>query len=178
MRTPQTQLVDVETFRARWFDEAVEIYLRAMDAPASYLPHRRELFRSHLAEPGWAAAVAEPPPAGFCYGFHLGPGQWWHDNVHIGLSAVHGPAVANRWLDDAFCLAELHVRPEWQRGGIGRALVATLLRDRPERTVLLSARRDSTDARGFYTAVGFTELLDDCSFTGTDRYAILGRQPR
>lgn len=176
---PVPHRVSAGEFRDQWFDAAVDVYLQAMNRPTSHVPHRRELFRTHLSEPGWTAVVAGRPLAGFAYGFHSRSGQWWHDQVEPRLCAEYGPAAAQAWLDDAFCLAELHVRPRRQGRGLGRALTAALLRDRPEETVLLSTPEHSSGARAFYTALGFVELLSAMGFvTASDPYLIIGRRLR
>lgn len=176
---PAPHLVSADEFRDQWFDAAVEVYLQAMNRPHRHLPHRRELFRTHLSEPGWSAAVAGRPLAGFAYGFHCGSGQWWHDQVEPRLRSEYGQAAARAWLANAFCLAELHVRPRWQRQGLGQALTSTLLCGRPEETVLLSTPERSSGARSFYAALGYTELLAGMGFvTSSDPYLVLGRRLR
>lgn len=174
---PEPRLISAEEFRDQWFDAAVDVYLQAMNRTSSHIPHRRELFRTHAAEPGWTAAVAGKPLVGFAYGFHCGTGQWWHDQVAPRLHAEYGRVAARAWLADAFCLAELHVRPRWQGRGLGRALTTTLLRNRPEATVLLSTPERSSGARAFYAALGFVELLSGMGFvTSSDPYLVIGRR--
>lgn len=156
-------------------DGLVDVYLdanRAGDDPV----RRRGLFVRHTLEPGWRAVAAGEPPVGFAYGFHCITGQWWHDSLKRGLRARCGRRAVRTWLTDAFCLAELHVRYDWQGRGIGRALVDALLACRGERTVVLSTP-DDADARAFYARLGFTELMTGFLFTGTPQpYTVLGRR--
>ncbi|MGH3096298.1 MAG: GNAT family N-acetyltransferase [Streptosporangiales bacterium] len=176
---PLPHLVSADEFRDHWFDAAVDVYLQAMNRAPRHIPHRRELFRTHLSEPGWSAVVAGRPLAGFAYGFHCDSGQWWHDQVEPRLRAEYGQPAARAWLANAYCLAELHVRPRWQGRGLGRALTWALLRDRAEETVLLSTPERSSGARAFYAALGYTELLVGMGFvTSTDPYLVLGRRLR
>jgi ribosomal protein S18 acetylase RimI-like enzyme len=79
------------------------------------------------------------------------------------------------WLDDSFEIAELHVLPSWQGRGIGRSLLLSLASGRPERTAVLSTADAPTTARRLYRGVGFTDLLTDFRFSGTEPpYAVMG----
>jgi GNAT superfamily N-acetyltransferase len=111
----------------------------------------------------------------FAYGFHGDSGQWWHDLVRSALMARSGPAAVSRWLDDSFEVAELHVRPQYQRRGIGRRLLFRLTGDRAERTAVLSTMDANSPARRLYRSLGFTDLLTDYRFAGAPvSYAVMG----
>lgn len=111
--------------------------------------------------------------AGFTYGFHGAPGQWWHDVV-AGALAVTAPD-ANTWLTDSFEVAELHVLPAYQGSGIGSELLLRLTSGRPERTAVLSTADTDSRARRLYRRVGFTDLLTAFRFSGGDPpYAVMG----
>lgn len=111
----------------------------------------------------------------FGYGFRGGQGQWWHDLVRSALTASSGAAVARHWLDDSFEIAELHVRPEYQRRGIGRNLLFQLTGGRAERTTVLSTMDANSPARRLYRSVGFTDLLTGYRFAGAAiPYAVMG----
>jgi ribosomal protein S18 acetylase RimI-like enzyme len=111
----------------------------------------------------------------FTYGFHGVGGQWWHDMVRSAVTATAGPDVAAHWLDDSFEVAELHVRPEYQKHGIGRQLLLRLTRECTERTAVLSTMDTESPARRLYRSLGFTELLTDYWFAGADTaYAVMG----
>jgi ribosomal protein S18 acetylase RimI-like enzyme len=111
----------------------------------------------------------------FAYGFHGVGGQWWHDMVRSAVAATAGPGVAAHWLDDSFEVAELHVRPEYQKHGIGRQLLLRLTGECTERTAVLSTMDTESPARRLYRSLGFTELLTDYWFAGADTaYAVMG----
>ena len=125
--------------------------------------------------------------AGFTYGFHGAPGQWWHDTVVGALavsfasarsrtpSAYPAPGAGVAWLDDSFEVAELHVRPAYQGMGIGRGLLLRLTSGRPERTAVLSTADAESRARRLYRGVGFTDLLTGFRFSGGEPpYAVMG----
>jgi GNAT superfamily N-acetyltransferase len=166
-------------------DVLVGIYADAMDADVGLLPGRRELMRRHATYPAFKAlqarvAVAgqgrEPRPVlGFSYGFHGQRGQWWYDAVSAALTGAIGPALTSSWLADCVEVAEVHVRKDQQRGGIGTRLLTGLVAGRPERTALLSTPdRDST-ARRLYRRMGFRDLLTGLTFPGgSPPYAVMG----
>jgi GNAT superfamily N-acetyltransferase len=112
---------------------------------------------------------------GFAYGFHGSAGQWWHDVVRKSLTAQHGGEVADRWLGDSFEFAEVHMRPEHQGRGTGRAMMHALAAGRPERTAVLSTPDGQTRARRLYQSLGFVDLLPAFSFPGAGpSYTIMG----
>ncbi|MFC7587532.1 GNAT family N-acetyltransferase [Nonomuraea antimicrobica] len=123
-----------------------------------------------------AASVPEFPIVGFAYGFQGAPGQWWHDVVLRGLAERLGPEAANAWMGHAFELAEIHVHPDYQGKGIGRAMIRTLCAGRRERSAILSTHDQPTAARHLYASMGFTDLLTAFVFPGGhEEYAIAGR---
>jgi len=78
-------------------------------------------------------------------------------------------------MPDAADIAEVHVRPEYQRRGIGRHLLLTLTGGRDERTAVLSTQDDNATARRLYLGMGFTDLLTGFSFPGGGPpYAVMG----
>jgi len=159
------------------------IYADAMDADAAVLPGRRELMRRHAGYPDFKALQArarangrgEGTVLGFGYGFHGQPGQWWYDAVSAALSRAIGPAVAADWLADCLEIAEVHVRKDQQRQGIGTRMLTALTEGRPERTALLSTPDRDTTARRLYRRMGFRDLLTGYSFPGgSPPYAVMG----
>jgi ribosomal protein S18 acetylase RimI-like enzyme len=111
----------------------------------------------------------------FAYGFTGAAGQWWHDVVRAGLTVSAGTQAAAAWLADSFEIAEVHVRPEFQRRGIGRAMLLSLTAGCPHRTALLSTLDSASPARRLYRSVGFTELLTRFSFPGNGPpYIVMG----
>jgi ribosomal protein S18 acetylase RimI-like enzyme len=111
----------------------------------------------------------------FAYGFTGAAGQWWHDVVRAGLTVAAGAPAAAAWLADTFEIAEVHVRPEFQRRGIGRAMLLSLTAGCPHRTALLSTLDSASSARRLYRKVGFGELLTGFSFPGNGPpYIVMG----
>jgi GNAT superfamily N-acetyltransferase len=104
------------------------------------------------------------------------PGHWWHDVVRAALPA----AAARDWLTDVIEIVELHVRPEWQRRGLGRRLLHAVLENATQRTAALSALDDpSLPARRLYAEEGFEPLLTGFRFPGgLTRYAVLAKRLR
>jgi ribosomal protein S18 acetylase RimI-like enzyme len=156
--------------------EFVSVYAAAMNPQERMLAGRESILQRHAGNPGFRALTATVGPvlAGFTYGFHGAPGQWWHDTVAGALAAMsaHG-AIA--WLTDSFEVAELHVLPQYQGDGIGRELLQRLVADRPERTAVLSTQDAESRARRLYRGLGFTDLLAGFRFSGAEPpYAVMG----
>jgi ribosomal protein S18 acetylase RimI-like enzyme len=163
-------------------DQAVAVYAAAMQPPPGFLPGRRSTMIGHTVNAGFRALLATEDEtgtvAGFSYGFHGAPGQWWHDTVARALVTAHGGGAATAWLEDSFEVAELHVRPEYQGDGIGAGLLQRLTSGRPERTALLSTRDADTPARRLYRGSGFTDLLTEFVFfpSADPPYAVMGAE--
>ena len=180
---PQVSVAELTAaeFTAR-LDQLVAVYAAAMRPPAELLPGRRSVMAGHTANPGFRALVVTDDgtgrAAGFGYGFHGAPGQWWHDTVNRGLAARHGDAAAAAWLADSFEVAELHVAPDYQGHGVGAGVLLQLTAGRQERTALLSTRDADTPARRLYRGTGFTDLLTGFRFfpSGEPPYAVMGAE--
>jgi ribosomal protein S18 acetylase RimI-like enzyme len=157
-------------------DGFVAVYAAAMNPPDRMLAGRDTIMDRHAANKGFlglAALVDSNALAGFTYGFHGAPGQWWHDVVAGALAL--GPRDGRGWLDDSFEVAELHVHPAYQGMGIGRELLLRLTADRQERTAVLSTMDTESRARQLYRGVGFTDLLTGFRFSGGEpAYAVMG----
>jgi len=118
---------------------------------------------------------ADGPVIAFAYGFRGADGQWWHDVVRSGLTAAGGENAAAAWLADDFEIAEVHVRPEYQRRGIGRAMLLSLTAGCPQRTAVLSTLDAPSPARRLYRSLGFTDLLTGFGFPGNGPpYVVMG----
>lgn len=146
-----------------------------MRPPADQIIGRYPIMAGHTANAGFRAlsATVDDALAGFCYGFHGAPGQWWHDRVRFAL----GPLAAREWLADCLEVAELHVLPEYQGRGLGSRLLRDLTIGRAERTVVLSTRDSETVARRMYRGKGFTDLLTGYLFDGmSPAYAVMGAE--
>jgi ribosomal protein S18 acetylase RimI-like enzyme len=67
------------------------------------------------------------------------------------------------------------VLPGYQGQGTGLAMMLRLAAGRPERTAVLSTMDADTRARRLYRGLGFTDLIANFAFAGTDApYAIMG----
>ena len=165
----------------------VGVYAAAMSPPDRTLSGREAIMDRHAASPGFRGLTAHVDGrlAGFTYGFHGESGQWWHDMVAAALATRSGAGISATeyagddapctWLDDSFEIAELHVLPPWQGRGIGRSLLLSLASGREERTAVLSTADAPTRARRLYRGVGFTDLLTDFRFSGSEPpYAVMG----
>ena len=170
-------------------ETVIDIYTAAMNPPEDQITGRKTIMRNHGTYPDFQcyfaelrdsspAAIPDPEPmtVGFAYGFRGAPGQWWHDVVLRALAAQSGEQVANAWLGYAFELAEVHVHPDYQGKGIGRAMIQAVCAGRRERSALLSTHDQPTAARHLYASLGFTNLLTRFVFPGGyEEYAIVGR---
>jgi ribosomal protein S18 acetylase RimI-like enzyme len=165
----------------------VGVYAAAMNPPDRTLSGREAIMDRHAASPGFRglSAHVDGRLAGFTYGFHGESGQWWHDMVAAALATRSGARISaaeyagtdapGAWLDDSFEIAELHVLPPWQGRGIGRSLLLSLATGRQERTAVLSTADAPTRARRLYRGLGFTDLLTDFRFSGSEPpYAVMG----
>ncbi|MER6945662.1 GNAT family N-acetyltransferase [Nonomuraea sp. NPDC000554] len=166
-------------------DTVIDIYAAAMRPPEDQIHGRTTIMRNHGTYPHFQCYFAElrdsaggaaPKVVGFAYGFRGAPGQWWHDVVYRALDERAGAEAADAWLGHAFELAEVHVHPDFQGKGIGRAMITTLCAGRRERSAVLSTHDQPTAARHLYASMGFTDLLTQFVFPGGfERYAIVGR---
>jgi ribosomal protein S18 acetylase RimI-like enzyme len=173
-------------------DALVTVYSLAMRPPPPQLLGRRSIMAQHAGYAAFraVAVTADHAPAGpdapagigpagpviaFAYGFRGADGQWWHDVVRSGLTAAGGENVAAAWLADTFEIAEVHVRPEYQRQGIGRAMLLSLTAGCPQRTAVLSTMDAPSPARRLYRSLGFTDLLTGFGFPGNGPpYVVMG----
>jgi ribosomal protein S18 acetylase RimI-like enzyme len=155
-------------------NDAMGIYVRAMNYPTHAGGPRAITARRHAAHPGFACRAAlleDDTLVGFGYGYTTLPGQWWHDLVRKALNAEQ----TETWLGDAFELSELHVLPEFQGSGTGRVLLGQLAGSLPHSAMLLSTPDIDTRAFRLYRHVGFVDLRRHYLFPGDVRpFAVLG----
>ncbi len=164
--------LDRDQFAARR-EDVLDVYAEAMDVRREAARARGSILASHLDFAGLRAVGAFDGErlVGIGYGYVGTPGQWWHDQVRAGLSEQ----TAAVWLDGAFEVCELHVRPAYQGTGLGRQLLARLLTAAAVRTAILTTPDMETRARRFYRAGGWVELAQGMRFPGDTRiFAILG----
>jgi ribosomal protein S18 acetylase RimI-like enzyme len=182
----------------RRLSDALGVYVDAMRYPRGTESQRAAMWLEHIRRRGWQAAAvveAEPtvdgtePPAaelsdapllGIAYGYPGAPGQWWQQQVVLGLERGGlPPEVISRLMNSYFELTELHIHPSAQGRGLGEALARRLLANRDERNVLLSTPETNGEANRawrLYRRLGFTDIIRRYHFAGDPRaFAILGR---
>lgn len=155
-------------------DDVLAVYAAAMQVSLPLARTRRGILHGHLDRPGLRASAVEDRGAlvGIAYGYRGSPGQWWHDQVSNALPEH----LAERWLHSSFEVCELHVLPEYQGRGVGRALLDDLLDGPGTATAVLTTPDHETRARGFYRAGGWVDLLTGLRFPGDPRlFAVLGK---
>jgi ribosomal protein S18 acetylase RimI-like enzyme len=169
------EVVDADRF-APYVAEAAQVYGDAMGRPPELVVQRGEIMAAHLHRRDFVAVLAlgdDGSLVGFAYGYRGRAGEWWHDIVAEAL----GREQANRWMADAFELAELHVRPDHQGCGLGRQLLASIDDNATGTTIVLSTHDRESAARGLYLSAGFVDLLRAFIFPGSrEVYAIMGKQ--
>jgi ribosomal protein S18 acetylase RimI-like enzyme len=154
-------------------DEVLDVYAEAMGVRRESARSRGSIIAAHLDTAGLRAVAAFDGArmVAIGYGYLGGPGQWWHDQVRAALPEP----TATQWLDGAFEVCELHVRPAYQGTGLGRALLAQLLDGTDAATAVLTTPDADTRARRFYRAGGWVDLAGGLRFPGDPRvFAVLG----
>ena len=193
-------LIDLPpTDMERRLGDALRVYVEAMRYPRGTEKQRAAMWLEHLRRRGWQAVAAvesdetavgdgvtpgaglsEAPLVGVAYGYPGAPGQWWQQQVVMGLQRGGSPPeVIARLMSSYFELTELHILPRAQGHGLGEALARRLLAGRGEDNVLLSTPEtngESNRAWRLYRRLGFTDVIRGYHFAGDPRaFAILGR---
>ncbi|MGI8536786.1 MAG: GNAT family N-acetyltransferase [Mycobacteriales bacterium] len=167
-------VVELESDRfAALGEDVLDVYAEAMQVAPEVAQCRRSILSSHLRYGGLRAVAAfdDERLVGIGYGYVGAAGQWWHDQVRSALSEHD----VTGWLDGAFEVCELHVRPAYQGTGLGRQLLARLLSGAAVRTAILTTPDLETRARHFYRAGGWVDLAQGLRFPGDTRvFAVLG----
>ena len=184
----------------RRLKDALGVYVEAMRYPRGTENQRAAMWLEHIRRRGWQgvaavdaevaeAAGGEPPPnaelsdaplLGVAYGYPGAPGQWWQQQVVLGLQRGGlPPQEIDRLMSSYFELTELHIHPRAQGRGLGEALARRLLAGRAEHNVLLSTPESNGEANRawrLYRRLGFTDIIRGYHFAGDPRaFAILGR---
>jgi ribosomal protein S18 acetylase RimI-like enzyme len=184
----------------RRLGDALGVYVDAMRYPRGTQNQRAAMWLEHIRRRGWqGVAVVEadaaeaqggevPSPAelsnapllGVAYGYPGAPGQWWQQQVVMGLQRGGlPPQEIARLMNSYFELTELHIHPRAQGRGLGEALARRLLAGRDEHNVLLSTPETNGEpnrAWRLYRRLGFTDIIRRYHFAGDPRaFAILGR---
>lgn len=177
---PRLVPLSTEDLRER-LQEAISIYVTAMGYPEGTAQARTPMWLSHMLRTGWHCIGALDESGrlvGISYGYFGRKGQWWHDQVYLGLRSNAGKPAADAWMSDYFELTELHVLPSAQGTGLGerllRRLLADVAQDGPQQ-VLLSTPEGTSRAWRLYRRVGFVDVLRKYLFAGDPRpFAVLG----
>ncbi|MGC4945293.1 GNAT family N-acetyltransferase [Streptomyces sp. DT224] len=155
-------------------DEALAVQAVAFGLSAAEVEVRRHIVLRHLDHPHARALGALTPEGrlvGFVYGMPNDRGHWWSTVVEPYLRAT-GSA---HWLDDAFVITELHVHPDFQNRGLGRALITTVTDAVAQPRSILSAIDTDSPARGLYRSLGYQDLARQVHFPSAPRpYAVMG----
>ncbi|OBH11241.1 N-acetyltransferase [Mycobacterium sp. E3247] len=184
----------------RRLSDALRVYVEAMRYPRGTENQRAAMWLEHIRRRGWQGVAAveadaaeapggPPPPTadlrnapllGVAYGYPGAPGQWWQQQVVLGLQRGGSPpAEIARLMNSYFELTELHIHPRAQGRGLGEALARRLLAARQEENVLLSTPETNGEpnrAWRLYRRLGFTDVIRGYHFAGDPRaFAILGR---
>jgi ribosomal protein S18 acetylase RimI-like enzyme len=127
-----------------------------------------------------AVELSNAPLLGVAYGYPGAPGQWWQQQVVLGLQRGGlPPQEIARLMTSYFELTELHIHPRAQGRGLGEALTRRLLAGRSEQNVLLSTPETNGEhnrAWRLYRRLGFIDIIRRYHFAGDPRaFAILGR---
>lgn len=170
----------VEKYPVKLSDELTEIYAAAF-ASAPYRKSPRESAAFAVGYEGITRRQAfklvvawdNQKPVGFAFGYHLRPEYGWHKVLGPFLTQ----AGHSKWLEDAFCLAEMAVNPDYWGQGIGGQLHDILLADSKSTHFLLSTMQSNeTNAVHMYTGRGWQVLLDNIWVSEVDRnYMVMGR---
>jgi ribosomal protein S18 acetylase RimI-like enzyme len=187
----------------RRLGDALGVYVDAMRYPRGTENQRAAMWSEHIRRRGWrgvavvevdaaepgvapngaapsAAELSDAPLLGVAYGYPGAPGQWWQQQVVLGLQRGGSPPQEiARLMNSYFELTELHVHPRAQGRGLGEALARRLLAGRDEENVLLSTPETNGEpnrAWRLYRRLGFTDIIRGYHFAGDPRaFAILGR---
>ncbi|MFF2010857.1 GNAT family N-acetyltransferase [Streptomyces sp. NPDC058195] len=171
-RTPGVRIGPVDL--AVRVDEALAVQAVAFGLGPEEVEVRRHIVLRHLDHPearALGATTADERLVGFVYGMPNERGQWWSTVVEPYLRDT-GRA---HWLDNAFVVTELHVLPDFQNLGIGRALITTLTDAVGHPRSILSAIDTESPARGLYRSLGYQDLARQVLFPSAPQpYAVMG----
>ena len=182
----------------RRLGEALGVYVDAMGYPRGTENQRAAMWLEHIRRRGWqgvavveaelpegseppsTADLSDAPLLGVAYGYPGAPGQWWQQQVVLGLQRGGLPSQEiTQLMSSYFELTELHIHPRAQGRGLGEALARRLLSRRTEQNVLLSTPETNGEpnrAWRLYRRLGFADIIRGYHFAGDPRaFAILGR---
>ena len=156
--------------------QLVDVYITAMDYHPKVRAVRNTAWRNAVMFPELRAvdALDGSRIVGVAYG-HLGRAQqWWHSQIRQAVRNSDPRSVA---LNDYFEVAEVHVLPDYQGRGVGRALLTELLAGVDSPYAILSTPEvagENNRAFGLYRSFGFMDILRNFLFRGDERpFAVL-----
>lgn len=122
----------------RRLGDALAVYVDAMRYPRGTENQRAAMWLEHIRRRGWQGAavveaevdddqmpsaeeLASAPLLGVAYGYPGAPGQWWQQQVVLGLQRGGSPPQEiARLMNDYFELTELHIHPAPKAAGSAR----------------------------------------------------------
>ncbi|MFD8968461.1 GNAT family N-acetyltransferase [Streptomyces sp. NPDC059568] len=171
-RIPDVQVAPVDL--ASRVDEALAVQALAFGLSDDEIGVRRHIVLRHLMYPGcraFGATTGAGRLVGFVYGLPNDRGHWWSTVVEPYLRAT----ASDGWLNDSFVITELHVHPEFQARGIGRALITTITDGAVQPKSILSAIDIESPARRLYRSLGYEDLARQVHFPSAPKpYAVMG----
>ena len=161
-----------------WYRGLTEIYRQAFTQPPYYKGWEEVIYfenslPAHEQREGFrmVGVLVDDRLCGFAYGYTSFPDYYWETEVSRWLELE----TAEKWLADAFHLAEIALLPEFWGRGLGGGLHDHLLQGRPQRTAVLSTIAAPSNAFHLYARRGWQVLLDRFSPPGMMRvYRMLG----
>lgn len=182
--------VEPEVFR-KSTSRYMDIFIPAMNYPSSArIVHRRWGLDTY--EPEFLAyecritqdsalpdhSSAKEHTVGITYGFRPAAHQWWRLTISRSLENKGVLTPENQEiLNDFFELAEIHVHPDYQSRGYGRALITELLNSINAPWVVLSTPEVPQEANApfhLYRSLGFKDMVRNFYFPTDPRpFAIL-----
>ncbi|MFJ6699282.1 GNAT family N-acetyltransferase [Streptomyces sp. NPDC091272] len=155
-------------------DEALAVQALAFGLGPDEVGVRRHIVLRHVTNPGaraLGATTREGRLAGFVYGMPNDRTHWWSTVVEPYLHRTG----QDGWLDHSFVITELHVHPDFQARGIGRALITAITDTASEPRSILSAIDIESPARRLYRSLGYVDLAQQVLFPSAPRpYAVMG----
>ncbi|MEU8888952.1 GNAT family N-acetyltransferase [Streptomyces sp. NPDC048442] len=155
-------------------DEALAVQAVAFGLGPDEVGVRRHIVVRHMTSPGaraLGATTGDGRLVGFVYGMPNDRAHWWSTIVEPYLRHTG----RDGWLDGSFVITELHVHPDFQARGIGRALITSLTDTATEPRSILSAIDIESPARGLYRSLGYVDLAEQVHFPSAPRpYAVMG----
>ncbi|WP_424211509.1 GNAT family N-acetyltransferase [Streptomyces sp. BI20] len=155
-------------------DEALAVQALAFGLGPEEVAIRRHIVRRHMSAPGARALAAYTPDgaiAGFVYGMPNDRAHWWSTIVEPHLLT----GGLDHWLDESFAVTELHVHPDHQGKGVGRALITRVTDACGLPRSILSAIDVDSPARALYARLGYVDLARRVHFPSAARpYAVMG----